>query len=446
MTDGADKYSPTAKPANKDSTRSMGATVLAILGGSIGNLVEWFDWYAYSAFAVYFAKSFFPNADPTVQLLNSAGIFALGFFMRPIGGWLLGRYADAKGRKAGLTLTVSMMSIGSFMIAICPTYEVIGIGAPIILTLARLIQGISVGGEYGSSATYLSEMATAKWRGFYSSFQYVTLIGGQLVALALQIVLQQTLTDQQLYAWGWRIPFFVGACCAIVAWFIRSKLPETAAFESTRDKKPKNYLRALATYPKSVGLVMGLTLGGTVAFYTYSIYMQKFLVNTVGLTKSESTTISAITLLVFCFLQPVVGAISDLVGRRIVLIMFGVFGTLLTVPILTALSGTHSAVTAFWLIMSALVVVSGYTSINAVVKAELFPAEIRAIGIALPYAIANSLFGGTAEYIALFLKHENHESWFYWYVTGCILVSLIVYASMSDKRDLKYMRADPNPG
>jgi MHS family alpha-ketoglutarate permease-like MFS transporter len=433
LEDGLAAIQDTAAAGHEDT----GRRVRAILGGSIGNLVEWFDWYTYAAFAVYFAPAFFPKGDQTAQLLNTAAVFALGFFMRPIGGWLLGRYGDKHGRKAGLTLSVLLMSLGSLIIACSPGYASIGLGAPALLLLARLMQGLSVGGEYGASATYLSEMATPKHRGFYSSFQYVTLIGGQLLALAVQIGLQIWLSEKELSDWGWRIPFFIGAACAIVAFIIRRKLDETQAFKDS--KRPTHYWLELFKHPKAIATVLGLTLGGTVAFYTYSIYMQKFLVNTVHLSKPDATMISAATLLIFCALQPVVGALSDRVGRRPFLIGFGVLGTLLTVPMLTALSETQSAWVAFALIMGALVVVSGYTSINAIVKAELFPAEIRVLGVALPYAIANSLFGGTAEYVALWLKQAGHESWFYWYVSGCIFISLVVYITMSETRDHGHM-------
>jgi len=410
--------------------------IVSIFGGSVGNLVEWYDWYIYAAFSLYFAKAFFPAGDTTAQLLNTAAIFAIGFLMRPIGGWLMGIYADKHGRKAALTLSVMVMCAGSLIIALTPTYQTIGVAAPVLLVLARLLQGLSVGGEYGASATYLSEMATQRHRGFYSSFQYVTLIMGQLLALAVLIALQQVLlTPEQLEAWGWRIPFFIGAICAVVALYLRRNLVETEAYtKSKRTPRSESLLRALLRHPREIMIVVGLTLGGTVAFYTYTTYMQKFLVNTVGMSKSESTLVSAAALFLFMCLQPVVGALSDKIGRRPLLIGFGVLGTLCTVPILSTLAQTTDAVAAFGLIVAALVIVSGYTSINAVVKAELFPTEVRALGVGLPYALTVSIFGGTAEYIALWFKDIGHESWFYWYVTGCILCSLLVYAFMRDTR------------
>lgn len=412
----------------------------AIFGGSMGNLVEWYDWYAYSAFAIYFSPVFFPKSNDTAQLMNTAGIFAIGFLMRPIGGWLFGSLADKAGRKKAMLLSVLLMSLGSLVIAVTPTYKAIGSAAWVILLLARLLQGLSLGGEYGVSATYLSEMATSRHRGFYSSFQYVTLIGGQLTALGIQIILQKLLlTEEQLHNWGWRIPFFIGAILALVTLYLRRRLTETVAYEATESTKNKGTIKNLLQHPKAVLTVIGLTLGGTLAFYTYTTYMQKFLVNTVHLTKQQSTNLSFFSLLIFALLQPVFGALSDRIGRRPLLIAFGVLGTICTVPLLTALSHTSTLWGAFYLLMAALVIVSGYTSINAVVKAELFPVEIRALGVGLPYAVANAVFGGTAEYVALWFKNQGHEPWFYWYITGCIFISLLVYVFMQDTKKTSKM-------
>lgn len=408
----------------------------SIFGGSIGNLVEWYDWYAYSAFALYFANSFFPGSDRTAQLINTAGIFAVGFLMRPIGGYLFGRLADQQGRKVSLMASVLLMSGGSLLIAVLPDYHTIGIFAPILLLFARLIQGLSVGGEYGTSATYLSEIATKDRRGFFSSFQYVTLIGGQLLALAVQILLQQVLlTDAQLHDWGWRIPFFIGALLSVVALYLRRNLHESEQFEHQHTPKSREgSLSELLKYPRAIAIVVGFTLGGTIAFYTYTTYMQKFLVNTVGLTKSVSTLLTFVTLLLFAAIQPIFGALSDRIGRRPLLIAFGICGTLFTVPLLSALSHASSLWSVFAILMVALLIVSGYTSINAIVKAELFPVQVRALGVGLPYSVTVAIFGGTAEYIALWTKSIGHEQAFYWYVTGCIALSLLVYLTMVDTK------------
>jgi MHS family alpha-ketoglutarate permease-like MFS transporter len=406
----------------------------SIFGGSIGNLIEWYDFYVYNFFALYFAKSFFPNASPTVQLLNTFGIYALGFLIRPVGGWVLGVYADRAGRKAALTLSVTLMCAGSFLIAISPTYATLGIGAPVLLLVARLIQGISLGGEYGTSATYLSEIAISKHRGFYSSFQYVTLIGGQVFGSVTLLAMQQAYTGAELEAWGWRIPFAIGALLSLFGLYLRRNLEETDAFKKVAATPRGNLLRELMKHPKEILLVFGLTMGGTTAFYTYTTYMPTFLVNTVKLSRDQATQISFITLVIYAALQPVFGAVSDVIGRRPVLMWFGILGTLGTVPMLTTLGATHSYLVALGLIMAALLVVSGYTSINAVVKAELFPAGVRALGVGLPYAVAASVFGGTAPYIALWFKSSGNESGFYWYVTVLIFLSLLVYTFMGDTK------------
>ncbi len=428
------EISPTLPAGAQAAPKTTSSRLKSIFSGSVGNMVEWYDWYVYAAFSLYFAQVFFPKDDLTAQLLNTAAIFAVGFLMRPIGGWLMGLYADRKGRKAALMASVLLMCFGSLVIALTPSYETIGVGAPILLVIARLMQGLSVGGEYGTSATYLSEMATRERRGFFSSFQYVTLISGQLIALAVLIVLQQTLSEEQLLAWGWRVPFVIGALCAVVALWLRRGMEETASFTQKKEAPKESLMRTLMRHPKELLTVVGLTMGGTLAFYTYTTYMQKYLVNTVGMSKTDSTLISAATLFLFMCLQPVIGALSDKIGRRPILIAFGVLGTLCTVPILTTLHTIQSWWGAFFLIMAALIIVSGYTSINAVVKAELFPTEIRALGVGLPYALTVSIFGGTAEFIALWFKSIGMETGYYWYVTACIACSLLVYVFMKDTR------------
>ncbi len=432
---------------------SVSTRLRAIVSGSIGNLVEWYDWYAYSAFTLYFAPAFFPAADRTAQLLSSAAVFAVGFLMRPLGGWLLGAYADRQGRRAALLLSVLLMCAGSLLIALTPGYGRIGVGAPVLLVLARLLQGLSVGGEYGTSATYLTETADAANRGFYSSFQYVTLLGGQLVALLVQLGLQATLTEPQLYAWGWRIPFALGALAAFSALYLRRTMVETAAFEASSASEagpqsqapapssppappapPPGTLRALLRHPRELLTVVGLTLGGTIAFYTFTTYPQKFLVNTAGFTKAQATQLSFAVLVLALLIQPALGALSDRIGRKPVLLFFGIGATLGTVPLLTALSHARTMGAAFGLLAVAILIVSGYTSINAVVKAELFPTGVRALGVGLPHALTVAIFGGTVEYVALWAKSRDHESAFYWYVTACAAFSLAVYAWMPDTK------------
>ena len=417
-----------------------------IVGGSAGNLVEWFDWYVYAAFALYFAPSFFPKGDQTAQLLSTAAVFAVGFVMRPIGAWVMGIYADHRGRKAGLSLSVSLMCIGSLAIAVSPTYAQAGLWSPAILVVARMVQGLSLGGEYGSSATYLSEMAGRERRGFWSSFQYVTLIAGQLTALALLLVLQAAMGEAELEAWGWRIAFALGAVLAVVVFIIRRRLTETESFAKVAamgEARRKSSGRNLFTeHPREALLVIALTAGGTLAFYAYTTYMQKYLANTVGFDRQVASRIMTVALAIFMMMQPLAGMLSDRIGRKPVMIFFGAAGALLTWPIFTTLERTRDPLTAFLLVMASLVIVTGYTSINAVVKAELFPGHIRALGVALPFAIANTIFGGTAEYVALALKDAGHERWFYIYVSVVIGCSLITYVTMRDTKRTSLIEED----
>ncbi|MBO9557872.1 MAG: MFS transporter [Caulobacter sp.] len=452
----------------------------AILGGSAGNLVEWYDWFAYAAFSIYFAKVFFPKGDQTAQLMQTAAIFAVGFGARPVGAWLMGLYADRKGRKAGLTLAVGLMCVGSLIIALCPGHAAIGDAAPVILLLARLLQGLSVGGEYGASATYMSEMAGRKRRGFWSSFQYVTLIMGQLVAALVLVILQNTLSKDALADWGWRIPFFVGAVLAVVVFWIRTGIEESISHQnadaSSRDPVSRRQVlwvggllaatvaamvvgfteaqfAAAAQYgavallvltyvalaaplisrhPKQTLAIIGLTAAGSLAFYAYTTYMLKFLVNTAGFDKATAGAVNLATLAGFMLIQPLFGWASDRLGRKTMLVFaFGV-GALIAWPVFSLTAKGGSPVVAFGLIFAALFVQSGYTSISAVVKAELFPTHVRALGVALPYAIGNAAFGGTAEYVALWFKSEHMESGFYLYVAAIMAVGLAVSLLLKD--------------
>jgi len=415
---------------------SAGSRLKAIFVGSIGNLVEWYDFYAYTAFALYFANSFFPGNNPVVQQLNAAVLFAIGFVMRPIGGWLFGHLADHYGRRRALMLSVLLMCFGSLVIALTPTYTSIGVAAPVVLGLARVIQGLSLGGEYGASATYLSEVAGEKNRGFYVSFHYVTLIGGQLCAILVLLVLQQVfLTPEQMRAWGWRVPFVIGALLAIIALMMRRNLHETDDFiETAKMGKRESSIRTLFKYPRQVLIVIGLTAGGTTAFYTYTTYMQKFLKLSVGLSDNQTTIVSAGSLIFALCLQPIYGALSDRIGRRPLLIWFGLMGTIFTIPLLQSLRSTKTALGAFLLIAAAWIIVAGYTSINAVVKAELFPTAVRATGVGLPFAITTSIFGGPAESIALWFKSIGHEAWFAYYLSSVIAISLVVSLLMRDTK------------
>lgn len=416
--------------------------VLAIVGASSGNLVEWFDFYIYSFCALYFAPAFFPSGNTTTQLLNTAGVFAAGFLMRPIGGWLFGRIADKHGRRAAMMISVLMMCGGSLVIAVLPTYAQIGALAPLLLLVARLFQGLSVGGEYGTSATYMSEVALQGRRGFFASFQYVTLIGGQLCALLVLVILQQTLSSDALKAWGWRIPFVVGAAAALISLYLRKSLDETSTSES-RKAKDAGTIRGVWQHKGAFLTVVGFTAGGSLIFYTFTTYMQKYLVNTAGMHAKTASNVMTAALFVYMLMQPVFGALSDKIGRRMSMILFGTGAVIGTVPLMHALGGVTSPLAAFGLIVVALAIVSFYTSISGLIKAEMFPPEVRAMGVGLSYAVANAIFGGSAEYVALWFKSVGSESSFYWYVTVLCAISLLVSWRMRDPSREGYLRNEP---
>ena len=419
--------------------------IVSILGGSAGNLIEWYDFHVYVAFSLFFAKQFFPGEAPGVQMLNAAGVFALGFLLRPVGSWVFGIYADRHGRRAALSLCVTLMCLGSLLIAICPTYAQVGIAAPGLLLAARMVQGLSLGGEYGASSVYLSEISSAKHRGFFSSFNYVTLIMGQLLATLLLLIMQQfLLTPAQLSSWGWRIPFLIGAACSLIAYRLRRNIDETASFTADARHRPRlaRPTFALFKHPREMALVMGMTVGGTTAFFTYTVYMHRFLSNSVGLSHDQTTLVSSATLFFFMLLQPLFGALSDKIGRKPFLFSFGVLGTLGTVPILTRLTQTHDAWTAFALLATALVIVSGYTSVNSIVKAEMFPVHIRVLGVGLPYTIATSLFGGSAEYVGLWFKQGGHETFYFYYVSACIFCTFVTTFFLREERGKSALDAD----
>ena len=410
--------------------------VKAILVGSMGNLIEWFDVYAYAAFALYFAGSFFPTTDPVAQQLSAAAIFAAGFIARPFGGLFFGHVADRHGRRNALMASVLLMCFGSLLIAVTPTYATIGVGAPIVLAVARILQGISQGGEYGTSATYLAEISHPERRGFYSGVWYMTLIGGQLCAILLLLILQKVfLTPEELRQWGWRIPFVIGAALAVYTMWMRKDMHESGHFTTASVvTKNRSGLSVVASHWKPMLLVVGISVGGVSAFYTYTTYMQKFLKLSVGLTDDQTTVVVFVSLLFAIVLQPLCGALSDRIGRKPLLVTFGVLGTLLTYPLLTTLQQTRSPMVAMALICAAWVIVSGYTSITAIIKAELFPTNVRALGVGLPYALTASIFGGSVDSVALWFKNAGNESGFFWYATALIFVSLLFYVFMPDMK------------
>ena len=403
-----------AAPGTSSENLTPRQRIVAVMTGSAGNLIEWYDFYVYAFTAIYFAAAFFPEGDRTAQLLNVAGIYAAGFLIRPLGGWFFGRFCDQRGRRAGLVVSVLLMGVGSLLIAVLPTYEQVGALAPILLLVGRLCQGFSTGGQYGAAATYLSEISKKGKRGFIASFQFVTLIGGQLCALLVLITLQQTLGEDALREWAWRIPFAIGAVLALSVLLLAPYMHETLELEA----KPidAGTFRALLKHPKSLFFVASLSASGAICLYTFTTYMQKFLVNTAGMTAKNASWVMTGAVIVFMLLQPMIGRLSDTIGRRTCLLIFSGTMTLAAVPLLTALSTADTVAGAFALVVGALLLLSFYTSVSGLFKAELFPSHIRALGVGFAHSVAAAIFGGTAEYVALLCKQLGVESAFYWYV------------------------------
>src|SRR6478735_4590226 len=391
----------TASTAQLPPPSGSAATRRAIwntIRGSLGNLVEWYDVYIYTVFASYFEKQFFDQADENSTVYIYA-IFAITFVMRPIGSWFFGRFADRRGRRAALTFSVSLMAACSMVVALVPARSSIGIAAPIVLILARLVQGFATGGEYGTSATYMSEAATRERRGFFSSFQYVTLVGGHVLAQFTLLVLDTVLTDEQLREFGWRIGFAIGGVAAVVVFWLRRSMDESlsedqlAAIRSGEDTGAGS-IRELATrYWRPLLLCFLITLGGTVAFYTYSVNAPAMVKATYKDQAMTATWINLIGLIFLMLLQPIGGIISDRIGRKPLLVFFGIGGVLYTYVLITYLPQTQSPIMSLLLVGVGYIILTGYTSINALVKSELFPARVRALGVGVGYSLANSMFG-----------------------------------------------------
>lgn len=406
--------------------------VRTIVAGSVGNAVEWFDWTIYASFAIFFSSQFFPEGNETTALLASFGIFAVGFFMRPIGGWLLGIFSDRYGRKAALGLTILMMAGGSLIIAVTPTYAAIGLAAPLLLTLARLLQGLSLGGEYASATTFLTEMAPPHRRGFYSSFVFFSAAVGILAASAVGWVLTTWLTRAEMAAWGWRIPFLLGALGGVVGLWIRRSIPETEAFsESKKAGVEKQPLRTLLReYPREVLRIIGFSVLTTFAFYIFVAYVPTYAIRHVQADPKVAFAANTVALIVFMVVQPLFGALSDRIGRKPQLIVFAAGYLFFFYPLMSTLGpsfGSILLVELFGLVLYAM-----YTSIGPAIMSEQFPTSVRAVGIGAPYNLMVALLGGTTPYLLTWLQSNGLERWFFYYVLAGALITLVTFIRMPE--------------
>ncbi|MCI7484856.1 MAG: MFS transporter [Helicobacter sp.] len=398
--------------------------IRSIIAASSGNLVEWFDFYIYAFSAVYFAHNFSDSTNPTIQQISAFGIFALGFLMRPVGSYVFGSLADKIGRKSSMVFSVILMAVGSFMIAALPSRESIGDLAIVLLLVARLIQGLSVGGEYGIAATYLSELATEGKRGFYSSFQYVTLIGGQLLAVASISIMLLIFSDEEMHEYAWRILFVVGGFLALGSLLIRSIMSESA--HELHKHEDRGTFKALLASWKSFLFVIGITAGGSLAFYTITTYIKTFMVNTAGIDKTLSNNIMLVALFVLMLMQPLFGYLGDKVGHKRFLLIFSVSAFVGIYPLFMLLKQAPNTYVIFLIVLALFVILSFYTSVAGIFKAKLFPEHVRALGTGFGYAIPNAIFGGSAPYVALQFKNAGYENHFFIYIAVMMCIVFIV--------------------
>ncbi|MEU5299868.1 MFS transporter [Streptomyces noursei] len=410
-----------------------------LAAASIGNAVEWYDWYAYSFLAVYFADQIFPKGagNSLVPLLSTFAVFAVGFFMRPIGGLLMGAVADRRGRRAALTLTILLMGGGSLLVALTPTYAATGVLAPIVLVVARLVQGLSVGGEFAASTTFLVESAGPGRRGLFASFQYVSTTAGQLLAAGTGALLAALLTEDQMGRWGWRIAFLLGALLSLLGLWIRrgaretlTQDPDAAGAGAGRAAGRPGLFEGLRRYPRQSLLICGITAGGTIAYYTWTTYLPTYAQVNAGFDKGDALTVGTLSLAFFAVLQPLGGLLSDRIGRKPMLLVFALGFAVSAVPLLHLV--TDAFVSLLLVQCAGMVLLTGYTSIAAAVNAELFPARVRAAGIGFPYSLTVALFGGTAPYVGTWFKQAGHPDLFPWYVGVICLVSFFVYLALPE--------------
>ncbi len=402
-----------------------------LAAASVGNAVEWYDWYAYSFLAVYFADQVFPpgTGNSLVPLLSTFAVFAVGFFMRPVGGLLMGAVADRRGRRAALTVTILLMGGGSLLVALTPTYASGGVLAPVVLVVARLVQGLSVGGEFAASTTFLVESAGPGRRGLFSSFQYVSTTVGQLLASGTAALLAALLTEGQMGQWGWRVAFFVGALLSLLGLWIRSGAQETRSAAQQAAARP-GLFEALRRHPRQSLLICGITAGGTIAYYTWTTYLPTYAQVNAGFDKGASLTVGTISLAFFALLQPLGGMLSDRIGRKPLLLGFSLGFAVLAVPLLHLV--TDAFVSLLLVQCAGMVLLTGYTAVAAAVNAEVFPARVRAAGIGFPYSLTVALFGGTAPYVGTWFQQAGHAGLFPWYVAGLCLVSFCVYLTLPE--------------
>lgn len=414
----------------------------AILAGSVGNVIEWLDWALYATLAPLFASQFFDSSDPTAALLATLAVFAVGFVMRPIGGAVLGAYADRHGRKKGLVLTIGLMAVSSILIGLIPTFGAIGTLAPILLVLIRLLQGFSAGGEFGSSSSFLVESAAPGRRAFAGSWQQVSVATGVLLASVTGFTMTSMLSEEAVSSYGWRIAFIVAGLLGLAGLWLRVTVEETDSFRrasaegKTKQKHP--LVGLLRDHPMAALRVVGITIPGTLLYYMWMSYMPGYAKSAMGIDLNQGFLANIIAVGYFICLLPLVGILSDRFGRKPTMLAFAGGFLVFAYPAFQLLGqGTFSVLLIVELI--GVTFLAGYSANCAVIMSEQFPPEVRATGIGLPYALAVALFGGTAPYITTWMAGAGYRDLTWIYVSAAALIGVVVYATMPETKGKEFV-------
>ncbi|GAA1282553.1 MFS transporter [Saccharothrix xinjiangensis] len=407
--------------------------VRKLVAASIGNAIEWYDWSIYATFSIYFATQVFPKEDARLALINTLAAYAIAFFFRPLGGYLLGRFADLRGRRKAMLLTIVLMAGGSVAIGLLPTYAQVGWLAPVLLLLARIAQGLSLGGEVSNASAYLAEIAPPGRRGRYSAFFYISTGAAVLVASLLGFVLARTLSPEQLSSWGWRVPFLIGGVLGLVGLWMRRSLEETEQFEHNKAKArqlERPLLMTLREHPAAVGRLVGFSMLSTLCYYTFFSALTPFAVTQRGADAVDVFLALSIATALFIALQYPMGALADRYGRKPQLLCWSGATALLVVPLSALIGpGVGNLLIVFCV---GLGLYTAMTSIAPAVMSELFPTELRALGIGSWYNLTVALFGGTAPLVIQWIGGA-----FFLYVGIAAVVAFLVIATMPETKGIE---------
>lgn len=413
---------------------SRSGSIRSVIAASSGNLVEWFDFYIYGFAAPYFASNFSDAQSPIVQQIAVFGVFAAGFLMLPIGSMVFGSIADKIGRKSSMIFSIVLMAIGSFLIAFLPSKNIIGDTAIILLLVARLLQGFAVGGEYGIAAAYLSEIAPHGKRGFYSSFQYFTLIGGQLLAIASIGFMFLFISHEEMSEWGWRVLFFIGGMFALFSLLIRSFMSDNSGEELKRHADRGSFKALLKSY-KSVLLVFGITAGCSPAYYIITTYSKVYMINN-GIDPQVATNIMLGAMFILFISVPFFGILSDKIGLKTCLLVFCIFAIFGIYPAFVAMKTFTDPLALFAIIGLMCFMLGFYSAVAGIFKTTLFPQHVRALGTGFSYSVAAALFGGSANYVALQFKAHGIEQGFFIYFVVLMVIATICVILIPKNRNL----------